>query len=76
MPFFILWLGILDFLKKKVYIEVLNTFVKGTAFCVYADNLGAHSLAGFQDAFDVEKFYTFCCISRDQMQMLSQETFH
>ncbi|KAK0130960.1 hypothetical protein N1851_034359 [Merluccius polli] len=44
-----------------VYIEALDTFVKGTVFCVCADNLG------FQEAFNVEKFCRFCCISRDQI---------
>lgn len=58
----------LGFLEKiGVYIEALDTFVKGTVFCVCADNLGAHSLAGFQEAFNVEKFCRFCCISRDQI---------
>lgn len=58
----------LGFLEKKgVYIEAVDTFVKGTVFCVCADNLGAHSLAGFKEAFNVEKFCRFCCISRDQI---------
>lgn len=38
----------IQFLENhRVFIEVLDKCVKGTIFCVCADNLGAHSLAGF-----------------------------
>ena len=53
--------------KHGVFVEVLGKFVKGTVFCVCADNLGAHSLAGFHESFNVEKFCRFCCLNRDQI---------
>lgn len=46
----------LQFLETNgVFVEALDTFVKGTVFCVCADNLGAHSLASFLESFNVEK---------------------
>lgn len=53
--------------RNGVFVEVLDKFVKGTVFCVCADNLGAHSLAGFHESFNVEKFCRFCCLNRDQI---------
>jgi len=53
--------------QTGVFIEVLGRFVKGTIFCVCADNLGAHSLAGFQECFNVDKFCRFCLISRKKI---------
>lgn len=47
----------LQFLETNgVFVEALDTFVKGTVFCVCADNLGAHSLASFLESFNVENF--------------------
>lgn len=47
----------IQFLETNgVFVEALDTFVKGTVFCVCADNLGAHSLVGFQESFSVEHF--------------------
>lgn len=39
-----------------MYIDQLGATVKGTVLYVSADNLGAHSLAGFFENFTVEKF--------------------
>lgn len=50
-----------------VFLEALDTFVRGTIFCVCADNLGAHSLAGFHESFNFEHFCRFCCINQDQI---------
>lgn len=36
---------------QGVYIALLGHFLKGTVHSVVADNLGAHSLAGFQESF-------------------------
>lgn len=47
--------------------EVVSQFIKGTVYCVSADNLGAHGLAGFYESFTVDKFCRFCLISRDQI---------
>lgn len=49
------------------FVEVVGQFVKGTVYCVSADNLGAHGLAGFSESFNVDKFCRFCLISRDQI---------
>lgn len=61
--------------RDGVFVEVLDTFVKGTVFCVCADNLGAHSLAGFHESFNVEKFCRFCCLSRDQIATVEARNF-
>jgi len=37
-----------------VYVPLLGESVKGTVFSVVADNLGAHSVAGFLQSFSVE----------------------
>lgn len=36
-----------------------------------SDNLGARSLAGFQESFNVDKFCRFCFASRDAIQTIS-----
>lgn len=51
--------------KLGVYIEHLGTSAKGTFLFVSADNLGAHSLAGFYESFSVDKFCRFCMASKD-----------
>ncbi|KAG9277980.1 hypothetical protein AMEX_G5760 [Astyanax mexicanus] len=58
-----------------VFVEVLDKFVKGTVFCVCADNLGAHSLAGFHESFNVEHFCRFCCVSRDEIATVEPRDF-
>lgn len=49
--------------QNGVYIESLCASVKGTIFYVAADNLGAHSLAGFLVSFRGDKFCRFCLAS-------------
>lgn len=44
-------------------------------FCVCADNLGAHSLAGFQESFNVDKFCRFCLISHSQIALVKATDF-
>lgn len=61
---------------EGVFVEVVDEFVKGTIFCVSADNLGAHGLAGFCESFIVEKFCRFCLISRDQIAHTEINDFH
>ena len=61
--------------RDGVVVEVLDKFVKGTIFCVCADNLGARSLAGFHESFNVEKFCRFCCISRNQIANVEPRDF-
>lgn len=45
-------------------------------FCVCADNLGAHSLAGFQESFSVDKFCRFCLVSHSQIATVKASDFH
>ena len=40
-----------------VYVPLLGESVKGTIFSVVADNLGAHSIAGFMESFSVEHYF-------------------
>ncbi|RXN31607.1 sterile alpha motif domain-containing 3-like protein [Labeo rohita] len=46
--------------QNGVYLEKLGKTVRGTVLFVAADNLGAHSLAGFLESFSVERFCRFC----------------
>lgn len=61
--------------QEGVFIGALDRFVKGTVFCVCADNLGAHGLAGFQESFNVDKFCRFCLISRTQVSTTETQDF-
>ncbi len=49
--------------EHGVYVEQLAECVKGTVLYVAADNLGAHTLAGFQESFAAERFCRFCICS-------------
>ena len=51
-----------------VYVEKLACNVKGTILYVAADNLAAHSLGGFQESFNVDKFCRFCLVNREEIQ--------
>ena len=53
--------------QEGIFVEVVGQFVKSTVYCVCADNLGAHGLAGFSESFNVENFCRFCLISRGQI---------
>ena len=50
-----------------IHIDALKSSVGVKIFCVCADNLGAHGLAGFQESFIVDKFCRFCLISRGEI---------
>lgn len=50
-----------------IHVDALKRSVGVKLFCVCADNLGAHSLAGFQESFNVDKFCRFCLISRSEI---------
>ncbi|XP_026053335.1 uncharacterized protein LOC113039609 isoform X1 [Carassius auratus] len=54
--------------ESGVYIERLAESVKGTVLYVAADNLGAHSLAGFQESFAADYFCRFCMCKQDNIQ--------
>lgn len=51
-----------------MYVEKLGECVKGTVSYVAADNLAAHSLAGFFESFKVDRFCRFCMATRSEMQ--------
>lgn len=54
--------------QHGVYVQQLGTSVKGTVLFVAADNLAAHSLAGFHESFTVDKFCRVCMASRNDTQ--------
>lgn len=54
--------------QNGVYLEQLGESVKGTVLYVVADNLGAHSLAGFLESFTTDKFCRFCSASSIDIQ--------
>ncbi|XP_049450794.1 uncharacterized protein LOC125900072 [Epinephelus fuscoguttatus] len=51
-----------------VFVQSLGSNVKGTVVFVSADNLSAHSLSGYQESFNVEKFCRFCLANRIDIQ--------
>lgn len=53
--------------QEEILIEAVGQFVKSTVYCVCADTLGAHGLAGFSKSFTVDKFCRFCLISRGKI---------
>lgn len=56
--------------NQGLYIERLGAHVQGTVAFVSADNLAAHSLAGFQESFRVDKCCRFCLARRQDIQTL------
>ncbi len=59
---------LVSFEKHGVYVEQLGECVKGTLLFVSADNLGSHSLAGFQESFTVEHPCRFCLAKKSDIQ--------
>nr|XP_023651449.1 uncharacterized protein LOC111835405 isoform X2 [Paramormyrops kingsleyae] len=54
--------------QDGIFIETLGHCVRGTVFCVAADNLAAHGLAGFVQSFRGPYVCRFCCCTVDQIQ--------
>lgn len=54
--------------REGVFVQSLGSHVKGTVSYVSADNLGAHSLAGFLESFNVDNFCRFCLANRVDIQ--------
>lgn len=54
--------------EHGVYVSKLGTFVKGTVHSVIADNLGAHSLAGFTESFSGHYICRFCTAQKSEIQ--------
>lgn len=55
--------------QQGLYVQKLGTTVRGTVLYVSADNLGAHSLAGFHESFNVDKFCRFCLASQQDIDI-------
>lgn len=55
--------------QDGVFIERLGQNVRGTIFCVSADNLAAHGLGGFVESFRAGHICRFCLGSIDQFQV-------
>lgn len=54
-----------------VYVPLLGESLQGTVFSVVADNLGAHSVAGFLQSFLVEYYCRFCAGRSSEIQLHS-----
>jgi len=54
--------------QSGLFIDQLGSTVKGTVLYVSADNLGAHSMAGFLEGFTAERFCRFCMSTRTEAQ--------
>ena len=50
------------------FVEKLGKTLKGTLQCVIADNLGAHSIAGFVESFSGSYVCRFCTADRSEIQ--------
>lgn len=55
--------------EEGLYIPSLGVQVKGTVFCVVADNLGAHSIGGFIESFSGTHVCRFCLGERPLFQV-------
>lgn len=54
-----------------VYVLLLGESLQGTLFSVVADNLGAHSVAGFLQCFSVQYYCRLCTGSSSDIQIRS-----
>ncbi len=46
--------------KEGIFVPLVSTNIRGTVFCVSADNLGAHSLSGLVENFSGHYICRFC----------------
>lgn len=54
-----------------VYVPLFGESLQGTVFSVVADNLGAHSVAGFLQCFSVQYYCRICTGSSSDIQLHS-----
>lgn len=54
--------------KHGVYVEKLGSSVRGPVLYIAADNLAAHSLAGFHESFVSDKMCRFCMATWQEIQ--------
>lgn len=62
------------FEQDGVFIERVGLNVKGTIFCVSADNLAAHGLSGFLESFRADYACRFCMATRTSFKQQKSET--
>lgn len=62
------------FEEDGLYVPCLGKTIKGTVFSLIADNLGAHSVAGFVESFSGSYVCRFCTGERSQFQELEVRT--
>lgn len=55
--------------EQGLYLQQLGARIKGTVLFVAADNLAAHSLAGFYESFTANHMCRFCMATRDELQV-------
>ncbi|XP_041949691.1 uncharacterized protein LOC121709989 isoform X3 [Alosa sapidissima] len=60
--------------EEGLYIPSLGINVKGTVYCVVADNLGAHSIGGFVESFSSTHVCRFCLGEKSQFQVTKLST--
>ena len=60
--------------EDGLYIPSLGMRVKGTVYCIVADNLGAHSIGGFVESFFSTHVCRFCLGERSQFQVSEVRT--
>ena len=53
--------------EEGLYIPLLGIRVKGTVYCLVADNLGTHSIGGFVESFSSTHVCKFCLGERSQL---------
>lgn len=61
--------------QDGVFIERAGRNVKGTIFCVSADNLAAHGLSGFVESFKEGYVCRFCLATREQFKATEARQF-
>lgn len=54
--------------QQGIFVDKLGKTLKGTLQCVVADNLGAHSIAGFVESFSGRYVCRFCTVDRLDFQ--------
>lgn len=60
--------------EEGLFIHVLGKILKGTVFCVAADNLGAHSIGGFVESFSATHICRFCLAELSEIQVKEVRT--
>ncbi len=62
--------------RHGLFIEKLGKTVKGTVQCIVADNLGAHSIAGFVENFSGKYVCRFCTAEKKNTRLKKLDLKH